>query len=62
MGGADGVAECVSDGFWVFTEPLDAVGQTASITIKSKHSDITDSNDKHHTFDSTVVYEIEIVP
>lgn len=62
MGGADGVAECVSDGFWVFTEPLDAVGKTASITIKSKHSDIKDSDGNQHSFDSTVIYEIDIIP
>lgn len=62
MGLKDGEAECVSDGFWVFTEPLDAVGETAYITIKSKHSDLKDSDGKHHEFNSTLTYEIEIVP
>lgn len=62
MGIREGEAECVSDGFWVFTEPLNEVGEKAYITIKSKHSDLKDSDGKHHAFNSTVTYEIEIVP
>lgn len=61
MGRGSGRAKCLSDGFWVFTEPLNEVGKTAYITITSKHSDIKDSEEKHHSFNSTVMYEIEIV-
>lgn len=61
MGRESGTATCLSDGYWIFTEPLDAVGEKASITIKSKHSEIEESTGKKHSFSSKVVYKIDIV-
>jgi hypothetical protein len=61
MGGRAGTATCLFDGYWIFTEPLDAVGEKATITIQSKHPEIHESNGKSHSFSSKVVYKIDIV-
>ena len=62
MGGGSGPADCLSDGYWIFTEPLEAVGEKAYITIEAKHPEINDTHGRRHSFSSKVVYEIDIVP
>jgi len=61
MGDKSGEAHCLFDGYWIFTEPLEAVGEKATITIQSKHPEIHESNGKSHSFSSKVVYKIDIV-
>jgi hypothetical protein len=52
MGDRSGEAKCLSNGIWIFTEPLLNVGQTATITIHAENDE----------FQSNVTYKINIVP